>query len=594
MKKSINLNVLFAEYLVRSLYGIGVRDVVISPGSRSTPLVIAFHNFNKIKKHVVIDERSNAFYALGIAAASKKPVAIVTTSGSAVAELYPAIIEAFYKHIPLIICTADRPERLVDTGSNQTINQKNIYANHIKYFLDTGIIKPNLTYFKNFNLQLNKAFSVSLQANRGPFHLNCRFDKPLEKSIPSHNVASKTVNSIKKITPLRSPKNETIGPEKLKKIIAVIKELSKSKKTILYVGHESIEQSYHSCVASIAKLLDAPIFADGLSGYRLSNIDGENVIINSSAFLRNRDFIKFFDAEIIIQFGNAPTSNILLYFLENSKAKKILINEFGEIKDPSLTFTNLLESSPQQFLRLLKGEKRKINNCIDPEWLKMIYLLESSAQKLKNQIIGKAEFPFEGRIVKELFTAIPAGSNVMISNSIPPRDVDSFCDLMNKKIQLYHNRGTSGIDGIISTAAGLYEANKKPTFLLIGDLSFLHDTNGLWLLNKYKIPLVIILVNNGGGSIFEMLPVVKQKIDFNKYYKVHPEANFGKIVRAFNGNYILIKSWNHFRNNLLKPSNIFKVLEIKSSSKNSLSLRKKFWDSVISGTREIIDEYSNR
>ena len=588
MKKFINLNNLFTEHLVKTLEFNGVKDVVISPGSRNTPLVIAFDKCKRINTHVVIDERSNGFFALGLAKRTNSPTAIVTTSGTAVAEIYPAIIEAYYSRVPLIICSADRPLRLVNKGTNQTIDQRNIYKNHIRFFWDSEEIIPSLGFFKKSLKDWKNGLTVGLSENIGPIHFNFRFEKPLESFEHSHRVDEKLLNYFNNSDFKRSVLVNT----KTTLSKQTINLINKSDKTLIMIGSNIIDIADCKSIYKFAEFTNAIIIADGLSNYRFGNHSKNRIIINSTAFIRNRTFIESLNPDTIIQFGNAPTSNIILNFFKLSKSNKILVNTFGDVTDPSETYDLIIKQSVKIFCEEAMKSILPKNNY--SSWNKILSDLDKMAQHLKERLIHNSPFGNEARVVKELFNAIPAQSYLMVSNSIPPRDIDYFADTYRKSIKLFHNRGASGIDGIISTAAGIVANPKHQTYLIIGDTAFAHDINGLWLLDKYKIPLKIILINNSGGSIFEMLPVYKEKIDFEKYFKVPSGLNFKNIVNAFNGRHIKIKSWSHFQSSLKKQSNGFEVLEIVTNSKKSLDTRKKYWNCVVEKTQEILDDYKIR
>ncbi|MBN1300815.1 MAG: 2-succinyl-5-enolpyruvyl-6-hydroxy-3-cyclohexene-1-carboxylic-acid synthase [Melioribacteraceae bacterium] len=586
MKKFINHNFLLADYVVRSLLKIGVRDVVISPGSRSTPLVQAASQHKKLKKHVVIDERSNAYFALGLAKSGGKPVAVVTTSGTAVAELYPAVIEAYYQRIPLIICSADRPEHLINKGANQTIDQRNIFANHIKCFVDSGVCRPHINYFKNLNKKLQIAFDKLIHEDRGPVQLNLRFEKPLEKSSSTLTLSGQRIIQIYNMLPKAERKKKIFVHNNQK----FLETISRAERKLIMIGPALPLSVDKYTILKIAKELNALIIYDGLSGLRYGSEISNFILHNATAFARNRSFLDKFDADLILQFNDAPTSNILQYFFKNSRAYKVLINESGDVKDPSGSYNKMLRMSSKEFLSLLTSGRNKTYNNYDPKWYNDLITLNKSSQQLKEKYIYRKKYPSEPRIVKELTDTVPSGSKIMISNSLPPRDFDYFGDCSEKQIRIFHNRGTSGIDGIISTAAGVINYDGDKGFLVIGDIAFAHDLNGLWLLSRYKIPLKIILINNGGGSIFEMLPVFREKLDFGKYFKVPSGINYRAITRSFNGYYKKINSWSEFRNELSKRHSTFSVLEIKSNSLESHNTRLYYWEKVISATERFINE----
>jgi 2-succinyl-5-enolpyruvyl-6-hydroxy-3-cyclohexene-1-carboxylate synthase len=570
MKKEINRNYLWSKLFVEFLFASGIKDVCISPGSRNTPLIVAFSEHKKIRKHVIVDERSSGFFALGLAKASQNPVAIVTTSGTAVAELYPAIIEAYFQKIPLFICTADRPHYLRNSGANQTINQENIYKNHIRFFADPGL--PEIKYSKILMMKklLESAFKTINTESKGPIHFNLPFEKPFE---PSNFTDSTNDKILEKIIKDFYPQNRLEMKRHIKIPDNFWRLVSKARKILILSG-ENFDKEEKLYLLKIAAHLNSPIVAGILSSVRL--IGNSHIIKNASSFLRSSKVQKIIEPDLIIQFGYAPTSNAILDFFAKSSAKKIAINIFNEKYDPSLTTDMLIKTSSNEFYKLMKSKlPPKTNN----DYLQLLKKIDLQTEKNKIEFLKTNSTLFEWNIYSDLLQNIPANSNLMLSNSLPVRDFD-FITSVKKNINIYSNRGASGIDGIISTAAGIFTATKKKTFLVIGDLAFYYDINSLWLLNKYKIPLTIILINNNGGGIFELLPIANEKIEFEKYFKTPMNINFKKIVEAFDGIYSTIFSAAEMVK-ILKAkqhSDNFSVMEFKVNSVQSKKLRVEFWD----------------
>jgi len=594
MKKSINRNVLWAELFVKRLEVLGVKYVCISPGSRNTPLIIAFQRSSKIKSFVNVDERSSGFFGLGLANKIKRPVAIVTTSGTAVAELYPSIIEAYQQRIPLLICTADRPQELLNCGANQTIDQNNIYKNHIRAFFDMGLPEIKTSSLTKLLNTTSKAFQISVN-NSGPVHINFPFKPPFEPSSITDKIDLTILNKIINKTKYLSPANSEIILNK-NEIEIAINKIKGSKKILIQCGQLEPNNKSLKYILKLAKEINAPIFADGLSGLRSSNQGSDLLISNHTAFLRSPKVREVLEPDLIIQFGSAPINNVILDFFERSAAYKILVNQFGELKDPSRTTDKIIRSDIPSFCNsLLENEINFKKREIDYNWINKIKRLEKLSSEIKEKQFNKTTFPFEGKLINEMIRLLPESSNLMISNSLPVRDFDFFTETTNKKINVYSNRGASGIDGIISTSAGISSHDKNPTFLLIGDLAFFHDMNGLLALKNNSIPLIIILLNNGGGGIFELLPIVKEKIDFKNYFKTPLNLNFEKFVRAYDGNYSLITGWQHFQTELQKAKTRrkFSVLEIQINSQRSLTLRKNYWKEVIKKSELMLNENRN-
>jgi len=572
MKKNINRNIYWATKIADLLYNYGVRNVCISPGSRNTPLTLAFAANKKIKKHIIIDERSSAFFALGLAKYSKYLTAILTTSGTAVAELYPAIIEAYFEKIPLILLTADRPYYLRNSGANQTINQDNIFINHIRSFADLGL--PNISYnhFKRMKNKIDKAIKSVFAANRGPIHFNIPFEKPFE---PSNFTDYLHANKLKKIDALF---NHFYFVERLplhdnhKNIFRIIS----SAQNILIISGNAFEESEKIFIPKISKLLKAPVISGILSPLRFS--ENVNVIKNASNFLKDKNLCKNLQTDLILQFGFTSISSSVLDLIAESKAIKIAVNPVGEKIDPSLTTKFTLSYTAETFYNLLSKYRQPNRNS---SFVNLFNKIDTTVERAKREFISNSIFNFEWKIYHELTKNITNKSNFMISNSLPIRDFD-FIISKNKNILIHSNRGASGIDGIISTASGIYQSSMRETFLIIGDLAFQYDLNALYLLKQKNIPLKIILINNNGGGIFELLPIAKEKVEFEKYFKTPINMSFKGIVESFGGMHFNVSSPKsfHLSLNKVKSSNSFSVFEFFIDSKISTKLRNKFWQQI--------------
>lgn len=588
MKLSVNRNIIWCEIFVRRLAELGVKYVCISPGSRSTPLTLAFASKKSIQNFSIIDERSSAFFALGLAKKTKSPVAVVTTSGTAVAELYPAIIEAYYQRIPLIICTADRPRELRNSGANQTINQQNIYRNHIRYFIDAGL--PDVKKINRPHDLADNLIETSCFNDRGPVHINFPFEKPFEPFSFTDKIEMKSLSRVlnKK---WKEPKKKIEVDVDYNDLTA---KFLNNERGLILVGYNNYQNDFSAVLYSLSNKLGYPVYYDGSSSLRYNSIKNENFIESFTAFIRSKNFQKHFDPKIIIQFGNAPTSNVILEFFKNSKSEKILVNEFGDRNDPSLTAKNILKENPASFCnniirRIQKGFIR--DSC----WQIDFNVMNNHAINLKHKLIDRAKFPFEGKIVTELFKSIPEDSNLFISNSLPIRDADFFASVFGKRINVYTNRGASGIDGINSTALGIAKTSKTPTFLLVGDLAFFHDLNGLHNAIKYKIPLTIILVNNHGGGIFESLPISNYRKYLKENFLTPLELDLSKLVKAYGGTFIKVKSWKNFTDEikLSSKNKLIRVLEIQTNAKSSKSIRNKYWNAVVNKIDNYINEITS-
>ncbi|MBN2571666.1 MAG: 2-succinyl-5-enolpyruvyl-6-hydroxy-3-cyclohexene-1-carboxylic-acid synthase [Ignavibacteriales bacterium] len=584
----MNKNYLWSKIFVERLKHLGVRYVCISPGSRNTPLVYAFAKCNSIKKYVIIDERTSGFFALGLADKTNTPVCIITTSGTAVVELYPAIVEAYKRRIPLIICTADRPPKLQNCGANQTIKQENIFINHIRAYYNAGLPEINDVRIEHLLNITDMALYKASQEDSGPVHINFPFEKPLEPKINDIVISddekkrylklSRTVNrqTINK-------QNKNIGSDNL------LKKLKQTPRGLIIVGCYTDKNDF-KLIAQLSEKFNYPILADGLSGYRFGRHSKKNAIINYGGYINLEEFQTKFDAEIILQFGYTPTSKQLLEYYKNSKACKILINEFGDLYDPSKTTNEIIKCKTKYFCEIIINNqtiyKLKQNNS---DWLSQWKFIDKKAENIKIGINKKFKNLNEINLISELFQSIHEKTNLMISNSLPPRDIDYFTDISHKNINVFSNRGASGIDGIVSTALGIASNTKNKTILIVGDLSFYYDINALYIAKKYSIPLVIILINNQGGGIFEMLPTQNYEDVFDEYFKVKHNINYEILAKGFGCKFYNVKGTKDFQNKLKLPlvKEEISILQIKTNSKKSADIRKN----ILAETRKEIKRY---
>jgi len=587
MKKiKVNRNNVWAEVFVKQLSSAGVIYVCISPGSRSTPLTFAFAKNKKIKCFVNIDERSSAFFALGLAKASNTPVAVVTTSGTAAAELYPAIIEAYQQRVPLIICTADRPPELLNIGANQTINQHNLYKNHIRWFRNIGL--PSLKRLKLRRLQQTvlRAVEVSTIKDKGPVHLNFPFRKPLEPFTFTDDVDSLIVKDLDRSIKKNKSLKKKFDVEKLrrtKRFKEIIELIQKEDNGILIVGPMDYDFKLKKQLKKLSSITGYPIFADASSHLRFKVSKSDTKILsNYHVFLRSDEFSASHKPKLILQFGRTPTSSALETFLKNCDAPRYMINEFGDWFDPSRKSKAAIKFNPEDIIAVLINhlteQNLERNNSV---WLEDFYKADSLAEKIKTEVIEKSTFPNEPGIINNILEALPNKSHIVIGNSSPIRDFDNFAAFNKKDLIVYFNRGASGIDGITSTAIGIAQL-KEPEFLLTGDLSFLHDLNALAIANKYPAGLTIILINNNGGGIFKSLPISKEKSILTEYFLTPHNLNLKDIITSFGVEYKLVKSWKDLKNSLVDSvkKNFLNVLEIKTDAEKSLQLRNKYLKEV--------------
>ena len=467
------------------LYAYGVREVVISPGSRSTPLAIAFEAHPNIKTWIHPDERSAAFLALGEIKGSERPVAILCTSGTAAANYTPAIAESQISRIPLIVLTSDRPHELRSVGAPQAINQVNMFANYINFQFDMPVADGSQEMLNTINYQMQIASQYLYGPHRGPIHFNLPFREPLTPDLEM----TENLKSEHKILP-HYQKNIDIQD---------IKNVLKDKKGLIIVGdmqHQAVDQ-----ILTYATIHDLPILADPLS--QLRKFNHPNVITTYDLLYRSHLNI---DADFIIRVGKPVISKKLNQWLTRTNAFQILVQNNDKIDvfptPPHISY----EISANDFFRSLVNEPT-VNR---KDWIERWQSIEAQSRKAITQHMSQATD--ESAFVSTLIQKLTKDDALFVSNSMPIRDVDNL--LFDSEVEVYANRGANGIDGVISTALGM--AVHKRVTLLIGDLAFYHDMNGLLMAKLNDIHINIVILNNDGGGIFSYLP---QKTAAEQYFE---------------------------------------------------------------------------
>lgn len=467
------------------LYAYGVREVVISPGSRSTPLAIAFEAHPNIKTWIHPDERSAAFFALGLIKGSERPVAILCTSGTAAANYTPAIAESQISRIPLIVLTSDRPHELRSVGAPQAINQVNMFANYINFQFDMPVADGSQEMLNTINYQMQIASQYLYGPHRGPIHFNLPFREPLTPDLEM----TENLKSEHKILP-HYQKNIDIQD---------IKNVLKDKKGLIIVGdmqHQAVDQ-----ILTYATIHDLPILADPLS--QLRKFNHPNVITTYDLLYRSHLNI---DADFIIRVGKPVISKKLNQWLTRTNAFQILVQNNDKIDvfptPPHISY----EISANDFFRSLVNEPT-VNR---KDWIERWQSIEAQSRKAITQHMSQTTD--ESAFVSTLIQKLTKDDALFVSNSMPIRDVDNL--LFDSEVEVYANRGANGIDGVISTALGM--AVHKRVTLLIGDLAFYHDMNGLLMAKLNDIHINIVILNNDGGGIFSYLP---QKTAAEQYFE---------------------------------------------------------------------------
>ena len=583
--------------LVDEFYQLGVRHAVFSPGSRSTTMAMLFTEHEGFETYMNIDERSASFMALGIAKAHKEPTVLVCTSGSAVAHYLPAILEAQYSGVPLIVLSADRPHTLLHVGAPQTVDQHKIFGTAVNYYEELAV--PQEAHYYTYPRQVaRKAYMKAMDTKKGPVHINVPLFEPLVPELDSrHFEAGRSPFNV--VKPHYSSGCNYDNTSR----ISHVNNTSSSKedsllgqyKNILILAGPQVDIAEAKSILSFATTLQAPILADPLSNvrrcYKTDAIDANHefainrsndtdvtqkkyfsdvVISTYDAFLADKELWPILKPDCVIQFGQIVVSKRVQQMVASwDNVEYIEVNPTMDSMNPTGKTTMHMQASIDVFTNLYG-----VQNDSQAYLGKWQHLETAGKQKLGTSI----EEPscFEGRTIRELQQHISDNAQVLVANSMSIRDFDYFWFSGESTAVLYGNRGVNGIDGTISTALGL-ATNGLPTYLVTGDLSFFHDVNGLAVAKTHNLNLTIILHNNDGGGIFEYLPQKGTK-HFDYLFSTSQGLDYSGAAKLYGCGYTKIASPDELSTvlaNISSESGVH-IIEIPTNREYSRQLHKKY------------------
>lgn len=578
--------------LVDEFYQLGVRHAVFSPGSRSTTMAMLFKEHEGFETYMNIDERSASFMALGIVKAHKEPTVLVCTSGSAVAHYLPAVLEAQYSGVPLIVLSADRPHTLLHVGAPQTVDQHKIFGTAVNYYEELAV--PQESHYYTYPRQVaRKAYMKAMDTKKGPVHINVPLFEPLvpelsrnhfEAGRSSFKVVKPNYGSVfdcrheNDLTHINTATDIADSPISKEKTNNLLEKYDR----ILILAGPQIDIDEANTIRSFGEALQAPILADPLSNVRQcyktadnqsnkEGIDTNNVVISTyDALLAGQALWRELKPNCVIQFGQIVVSKRVQQMIASwTDVEYIEVNPTMDSMNPTGKTTMHVQASIDVFTHLY-GK----NNNSDT-YLNIWQRLEQEGKKQLSTAIDEAHC-FEGRTIRELQEHIPEDGQVFVANSMTIRDFDYFWFSGESKAVLYGNRGVNGIDGTISTALGL-AANGKPTYLVTGDLSLFHDLNGLAVAKTHNLNLTIILHNNDGGGIFEYLPQKGTK-HFDYLFSTSQGLDYSGAAKIYGCGYTKISSPDELSSVLANVSQEtgVHIIEIPTNREYSRELHKKY------------------
>jgi 2-succinyl-5-enolpyruvyl-6-hydroxy-3-cyclohexene-1-carboxylate synthase len=593
-----NTNSLWCSVVVETLARLGLRQAVVCPGSRSAPLTFALARHPQIEAIPVLDERSAAFFALGLARQHHRPTALLCTSGTAAANFLPAIIEAHESGVPLLVITADRPPEMRECGAGQTIDQQKLYGGYANHYHELAVPEAKLELLRYARQTIVYALERTQFPFPGPVHLNAPFRDPLPpvedglteelrqeidpETFFSHlgPVAAGSGDGLSRDNAFGcragSP-DPAVLPEEAGSGDPALQRLGHYQRGVIIAGpaQPADPVAYCAAVARIAAALGWPVLADGLNPLRNHAAQNPQLVISYNAVLRSAALAARLKPEAVLGLGDWPTSKQLRQWLQGADAETWIIAADSRNHDPLHGRARHLRCSVEAFASSLPATNRE-STAYSVEWLRA----DQAARGAFDLRLATLDTLFEGKASWLLSQHLPPQTPIFVASSMPARDVEFFWRPGDHGCRPCFNRGANGIDGTLSTALGLAHGN-GPAVLLTGDLALLHDPNGFLLRPKLRGSLTIVLINNRGGGIFEMLPVAKFDPPFEEFFATPQEVDFDKLCSAYGAEYVLVRDWAHFTGLISAlPATGVRVLEVRTERKRDAAFRRELFAAV--------------
>jgi 2-succinyl-5-enolpyruvyl-6-hydroxy-3-cyclohexene-1-carboxylate synthase len=571
----------------------GVTDACTSPGSRSTPIVLSLARTPGLRAWSHVDERVAGFFALGLAKQTGRPVAVACTSGTAAAELTPAVIEAAEARVPLIVLTADRPPELRDVGAGQTIDQLKLYGAAAKWFVEVGTHEASPERVRWMRTLACRAVWTALDGRPGPVHLNMPLREPLvlDEPLPHDDPC---------------PGRPDGRPWVAHPIVPAPAELpqvplgrARSGRTVIVAGRDERDPALGEAVAAFAAAARYPLLADPLSGARR----GPAAIAHYDALLRDERFATELQPELVLRIGDLPTSKPLRAWLAGLEAaEQVTLDAEGAWHDPAGVVSTRIAAHPRAALAALTSAHRDAGA---PAWLERWRDADRAAAEAIAAAIGGAapvasaaaadvDTPAiapgsggsgvlnEPLVAAELVAALPAEATLFTAASMPIRDLETFAAAREAPPRIRSNRGANGIDGTVAAALGAAAAGEGPVVLHVGDVALAYDLTALLSARRLGLELTIVLVNNDGGGIFHFLPVAREGTDFERHVATPHGLDFAQAAALFGARHALVADPAALRAELARAlgSGSVTIVEARTDRAENVALHRRVWDAV--------------
>ncbi len=527
-------------------------DACTSPGSRSTPLVLAIARAPRLRAHSQIDERSSGFFALGMAKASGRAVALTCTSGTAAANLAPAVIEASEARVPLIVLTADRPPELREVGAGQTIDQIKLYGGAVRWFFEVGNHEATPERIAWIRALACRAWAAANGERPGPVHLNWPLREPLVSSAAGPAAGGRPGGRPWVEVAARAREAARLGDH-----------IRGSAHGVIVAGRD--DAGLAPAIPALAQAAGYPLLADPLSGAR----HGSAAIAHYDALLRDAAFAREHAPEVVVRVGDLPTSKSLRAWLGGlGGARQILVDPQLGWQDPASVVELVVRADP----RLLEPPA-----AADPGWLKRWRAADARAAGAIEETLG--EELSEPNVARALAGALPSGATVFVAASMPVRDLESFWPLRDDAPRVLSNRGANGIDGTLSSALGVAAVAPGQVVALIGDVAFAHDVGGLLAASRLGLSLTIVLINNGGAAVFDYLPIAREHDVYEQHVATPTGLDFERAAALYGFRHERPHSLGALRELLAEPAP-GTLIEVRSDRSAGVALHERVWSAV--------------
>jgi 2-succinyl-5-enolpyruvyl-6-hydroxy-3-cyclohexene-1-carboxylate synthase len=564
-------NALWSSVLVETLVRCGLTHALISPGSRSTPLAVALVRHPGVECMPVLDERSAAFFGLGLARRTQRPVVLLCTSGSAGANYFPAVIEAQESHVPLLVLTADRPPEMRECASGQTIDQQKYFGDHVSWYHEVAVPEPRLELLRYLRQTIRQAWRRAVAG--GPVHLNLPFRDPLPP------IADETVRGLEPLL----IEEFFAWPHELvcRSAELQLHQRATTARGLIVAGpaQPADPAAYAAHVLGFAEALGWPVLVDALSPVR-HYTGGRSIPVVSTydAILRNVSVARDLVPRTVICLESWPTSKVLRHWLEQAQAEMLLVS-------PHIGSRDALHGRTREITAPVTALSARGEPAADRSYSDSWSRAETAARSILDARLASETDLFEPKAAWLLAQQLPAGTTVSVASSMPVRDVEYVWPANDRRVRLAFSRGANGIDGTLSTALGVAH-DGPPAVLLTGDLALLHDTNGFLSASRLRGSLTIIVINNRGGGIFEHLPVAQFDPPFEEFFATPQTVDLAKLAAAYGVEHRAVRSWDEFIELVSTlPARGVRVLELETDRKKDAAGRKRLFADVAAAVR---------